>query len=66
MLIFRRKGRRVDSSETTPAAARQKDFREGYVHIHGSEKKADELALRAYGDSDGDGKPDVPFMPFPG
>lgn len=66
MSIFRRKGKETENKETDAAPARHKDFREGYVLVHGNEKKADELAMRAYGDSDGDGKPDVPFMPFPG
>lgn len=66
MFIFRRKGRGAESGQAAASSAQHKDFREGYVHVHGSEKKADELAMRAYGDTDGDGKPDVPFMPFPG
>lgn len=66
MSIFRRRGKHVAGGEAVAAPARPKDFREGYVHVHGSEKKADDLAMRAYGDTDGDGKPDVPFMPFPG
>lgn len=66
MFIFRRKREVVESDEAGAARAHHKDFREGYVHVHGNEKKADELAMRAYGDTDGDGKPDVPFMPFPG
>ena len=66
MFSFRRKGTAFDRKKAAAASAHQKDFREGYVHIHGSEKKANELAMRAYGDTDGDGKPDVPFMPFPG
>ncbi|WP_309071729.1 hypothetical protein [Arthrobacter sp.] len=66
MSIFRRKGNAFERKQAAAASAQQKDFREGYVHIHGSEKKANELAMRAYGDKDKDGKPDVPFMPFPG
>lgn len=66
MSIFRRKGNPVEGDEMPAGPVHRKDFREGYVHVHGSEQKADDLAMRAYGDSDGDGKPDVPFMPFPG
>ena len=43
-----------------------KNFREGDFPIHGDEKKADKLAMKAFGDSDHDGRPDVPHMPFPG
>ncbi|WP_323961640.1 hypothetical protein GC088_06865 [Arthrobacter sp. JZ12] len=66
MSIFRRKGATFERKQAAAASASQKDFREGYVHVQGDEKKANELAMRAYGDKDGDGKPDVPFMPFPG
>lgn len=38
---------------------------EGVVPIRGDEKLADELAMKAYGDKDHDGKPDVPNVPFP-
>ncbi|GAA3678198.1 hypothetical protein GCM10023081_15600 [Arthrobacter ginkgonis] len=38
---------------------------EGVVPIRGDEKLADDLAMRAYGDKDHDGKPDVPNVPFP-
>lgn len=62
MSIFHRKDK--DSEHREPK--RKKDFREGYVPVHGSEKTADKLAMKAYGDSDGDGKPDVPNVPFPG
>lgn len=39
---------------------------EGVVPIRGDEKLADDLAMRAYGDKDHDGKPDVPNVQFPG
>lgn len=39
---------------------------EGVVPIQGDEELADELAMRAYGDKDHDGKPDVPNVQFPG
>lgn len=66
MFISRLKEKAFNRKKAAAASAHQKDFREGYVSIRGSEKKANELAMRAYGDTDGDGKPDVPFMPFPG
>lgn len=66
MFSFRRKDKAFERKQAAAASAHRKDFREGYVHVHGSEQKANDLAMRAYGDKDGDGKPDVPFMPFPG
>jgi hypothetical protein len=31
-----------------------------------NEELADRIAMRAYGDQDHDGKPDIPAAPFPG
>lgn len=31
-----------------------------------NEELADRIAMRAYGDKDEDGKPDIPVAPFPG
>ncbi|GER22796.1 hypothetical protein NCCP1664_12930 [Zafaria cholistanensis] len=42
------------------------EVNEGVVPIRGDEKLADELAMKAYGDKDHDGKPDVPNVQFPG
>lgn len=39
---------------------------EDSIPVHGSEKKADDLAEEAYGDKDDDGNADVPNAPFPG
>jgi len=64
MSIFRRRNKDQDSDH--PEAKHEKKFREGYVPVHGNEKTANKLAMRAYGDSDHDGKPDVPNVPFPG
>jgi hypothetical protein len=64
MSIFHRKDKDKNSDQSEPK--HEKKFRGGYVPVHGSEKTADKLAMKAYGDSDGDGKPDVPNVPFPG
>ena len=65
MSIFR-KHQPVGRHEASTQPEHEKNFVEGYVPVHGDESKAERLAMRAYGDSDHDGRPDVPNVPFPG
>jgi len=62
MSIFRRK----DKDSGHPKHKPEKEIHEGRIPVQGNEKTANDLAMKAYGDSDHDGKPDVPNVPFPG
>ncbi|EMY34449.1 hypothetical protein D477_009510 [Arthrobacter crystallopoietes BAB-32] len=62
MSIFRHKDK--DTGQAKPKHG--KEVHEGRIPVQGNEKTADDLAMKAYGDSDHDGKPDVPNVPFPG
>jgi hypothetical protein len=61
------------AAEPGPAAAAQRKPGKREVHAFRqvppyemNEELAERIAMRAYGDDDHDGKPDIPARPFPG